>query len=87
MEKLWAFFAMSVRHVTCQDVFGSIKISMPDLPAAFAVLAVRATQTMVYMNTLVQSMVKSCSMHQEATENYECRSLQTNRNSCTDLIN
>jgi hypothetical protein len=40
MEKLWAFFATSFRHVTCQDVFGSIKISMPELPAAFATVQV-----------------------------------------------
>ena len=62
MEKLWAFLATSFRHVTCQDVFGSIKISMPELPTAFAILAFRATQNMVYMNTLVRSMVESCSV-------------------------
>jgi hypothetical protein len=65
-EKPWAFFAASFCYVTCQDVFGSIKISMPELPTAFAILAFRATQNMVYVNTLVQSMVESCSMHQEA---------------------
>jgi hypothetical protein len=66
MDKLWAFFATSFRHVTCQDVFGSIKISMPELPTAFAILAFRATQNMVYTKTLVQSMVESCSVHQQA---------------------
>ena len=66
VEKLWAFFATSFRHVTCQDVFGSIKISMPELPTAFAILAFRATQNMMYMNTLVQSMLESCSVHQQA---------------------
>ena len=38
---------------------------MPELLTAFAILAFRATQNMVYMHTLVQSMVESCSMHQQ----------------------
>jgi hypothetical protein len=45
MEKLWTFFATSFRHVTCQDVFGSIKISMPELPTAIAILAFRELTT------------------------------------------
>ena len=39
---------------------------MPELPTAFAILAFRATQNMVYTNTLVQSKVESCSVHQQA---------------------
>jgi hypothetical protein len=61
MEKLWAFFATSFRQVTGQDVFGSIEIAMPELPTAFAILALRATQNMVYMKTLLRSMVERCS--------------------------
>jgi hypothetical protein len=41
MEKRRAFFAASFRHVTCQDV-GSIEISIPESPTAFAILAFRA---------------------------------------------
>jgi hypothetical protein len=50
MEKLWEFFVVSFRYVTCQDVLGSIKISMPELPTAFAILAFQESCVPLYFS-------------------------------------
>jgi hypothetical protein len=65
-KKPRAFFTSSFCYVACQDVLGCVEISMPELLAAFAISAFRATQNMVYLYSPVRSLVESSSMGQQA---------------------